>query len=185
MTAAAMAPHVWHRRPTDEIAPALGVAADLCLAARSHGAADADALAPCVHRQVSGMRRPFAVRDRESSVMRAAILAMAVVVLAVGFCVFDSHDHDGMDDHASVDLCLGMLAVSLPIVVTAGLPLTGSTSADRLAPVPEFSPHVPAPPPKRLSWARARRSPEGLDSSPGGASYAAAERAVPVRVRRG
>lgn len=76
---------------------------------------------------------------------------MAVLVLAIGFCVFDSGDHDGMDDHASVDLCLGMLAVSPPVVLTAGLPLTGCTSAYPLAPVREFSPHVPAPPPKRLS----------------------------------
>lgn len=75
---------------------------------------------------------------------------MAVLVLSIGFCVFDSHDHHGMDDRAVLDLCLGMLAVSLPVVLTAGLPLTGITSAYRLAPVREFSPHVPAPPPKRL-----------------------------------
>ena len=83
--------------------------------------------------------------------MRVAIVAMTVVVLAAGFCVFDSHQHDAMDDHASLDLCLGMLAVVLPVVLTAGLPLTGFTSAHLLAPVSEFSPHVPAPPPKRLS----------------------------------
>lgn len=85
--------------------------------------------------------------------MRTAILAMAVVVLAIGFCVFDGGDHDGMDDHASgeVDLCLGMLAVSPPVALTAGLPLMGCTSAYGLAPVREFSPHVPAPPPKRPS----------------------------------
>jgi hypothetical protein len=83
--------------------------------------------------------------------MRVAIVAMTVVVLAVGFCVFDSHGHDAMDDNTSLDLCLAMLAVVLPVVLTAGLPLTGFTSVYPLAPVGEFSPHVPAPPPKRRS----------------------------------
>jgi hypothetical protein len=88
-------------------------------------------------------------RDRESWATQAAILGMAVLVLAVGFCVFDTHD--GTDDYASVDLCLAMLAVSLIIVLVSGLPLAGLTSAYLLAPVREFSSHVPAPPPRTLS----------------------------------
>jgi len=94
------------------------------------------------------MRWSVVVRDRESSAMQAAILGMAVLIFAVGFCVFDSHD--GTDEHAGVDLCLGMLAGSLIIVLVSGLPLTGLTSVYRLAPVRGFSPHVPAPPPKPL-----------------------------------
>jgi hypothetical protein len=90
--------------------------------------------------------------SREWIVARAAVVvAMAVLVLAVGCCVFDRDDHDGMDDHASLDLCFGMLTVSLPIVFTGGLPLIGLTSAYRISSVPSFSPHVPAPPPKILS----------------------------------
>jgi hypothetical protein len=76
---------------------------------------------------------------------------MAAIVLAAGFCVFDAHSHDGMDDHPALDLCLGMLFVSLPTALTSGLPLNGRTAADRLAPMHEFSPHVPAPPPKPRS----------------------------------
>ena len=76
---------------------------------------------------------------------------MSVLVLAVGCCVFDRDDHDGMDDHASLDLCFGMANVSLPIVLTNGLPLTGLTEDYQLTPAPSFSPHVPAPPPKLLS----------------------------------
>lgn len=95
------------------------------------------------------MRWSMAARDRESWATQAAIIAMAVLVAAVGFCVFDSHG--GIDHHASPDLCLGVLAVLLPTVLAGGLPLTGLTSAYRLAPVADFSPHVPAPPPKLLS----------------------------------
>jgi hypothetical protein len=75
---------------------------------------------------------------------------MAVLVVAIGCCVFDRNDHDGMDDHASLDLCLGMLAVSPPIVLTGGLPLAGLTVVYAFSPAPSFSPHVPAPPPKLL-----------------------------------
>ena len=79
------------------------------------------------------------------------MVAMAVLVVAIGCCAFDADDHDGMDNHAALDLCLGMATVSLPIVLTAGLPLTGLATAYRLAFVPSFAPHVPAPPPKLLS----------------------------------
>jgi hypothetical protein len=50
--------------------------------------------------------------------------------------------------HASLDLCLGMLVASLTIVFASRLPLIGPTAAVLLAPALEFSPHVPAPPPK-------------------------------------
>ena len=75
---------------------------------------------------------------------------MSVLVLAIGCCVFDRDDHEGMGDHASLDLCFGMLNVSMPMVLTAGLPLTGLTETLQAKPAPSFSPLVPAPPPKLL-----------------------------------
>ena len=97
------------------------------------------------------MRRLIYARGRESWTARVAIAAMAVFVVAVGCCLFDRHDHDDMDQHASLDLCLGMAAVSLPTVVTGGPRVVGLIAAYQVAHVPSFSPHVPAPPPKLLS----------------------------------
>jgi hypothetical protein len=78
-------------------------------------------------------------------------LILVVLVLAVGFCIFDGDD-DG-DGHAGLDLCLGMLVTSLTVVFVTRLPLAGSTAAFLLAPVLDVSSHVPAPPPRpaRLS----------------------------------
>jgi hypothetical protein len=76
---------------------------------------------------------------------------MAGLIAAVGFCVFDGHDHDGTDDHAALDLCLGLMAVSLLVALADGLPVAGRTVGYRPERVREFSPHVPAPPPKLLA----------------------------------
>jgi hypothetical protein len=73
-------------------------------------------------------------------------LILAVLVLAIGFCVFDGDEHE--DGHAGLDLCLSMLATSLAVTLVSRLPLAGMASADRLAALFEFSAHVPAPPPK-------------------------------------
>ena len=73
-------------------------------------------------------------------------LILAVLVLAIGFCVFDGDEHEY--GHAGLDLCLGMLATSLAVTLVSRLPLTGMASADRLAALFEFSARVPAPPPK-------------------------------------
>jgi hypothetical protein len=72
-----------------------------------------------------------------------------VLVLAVGFCLFDGDEHEG--GHPGFDLCLGMLPTVLGTTLVSGLPLTGVAAAERLAPVLEFSLRVPAPPPKALS----------------------------------
>jgi hypothetical protein len=79
-------------------------------------------------------------------------LILVVLVLAVGFCIFDGDDDD-VDGHAGLDLCLGMLVTALTVVLVARLPLSGSTAAFLLAPVLDVTAHVPAPPPKtaRLS----------------------------------
>ena len=86
-----------------------------------------------------------ALASRQPWALETVLVGMAVLVLAVGFCVFDSHD--ASDGHGVVDLCLGMIAVSLAVVLP-GLPLTGLTSAYPLAPLPSLFRHVPAPPPK-------------------------------------
>jgi hypothetical protein len=97
---------------------------------------------------MSTMRLSSYVRNRESWAARAVLAAMVLLVLTIGCCVFDGDDHDSMDNHASLDLCLGMMSVSLPIVLTGGLPLTGLATVYQVVPVLSFSPHVPAPPPK-------------------------------------
>lgn len=89
-------------------------------------------------------------RGRAWWAAQAAIVAMAFLVLAAGLCMFDTHEHDGLDDRAALDLCL-MLAASIPIALTSGLPLARLTGASRPAPVREFSPRVPTPPPKLLA----------------------------------
>ena len=100
---------------------------------------------------VVGMSASRSNRGHRSWTMQVAVISMAMLVLAVGFCVLDGGDHDGTDDHACLDLCLGMLTVSLPVVLTGGLPLTGLTAAYGFAQFNSFDRHVPAPPPKLLS----------------------------------
>lgn len=69
-----------------------------------------------------------------------------MLVLAIGFCVFDGDEHEG--GHAGLDLCLGMLVTSLTVTLVSRLPLTGLASADRFAALPAFAARVPAPPPR-------------------------------------
>jgi hypothetical protein len=73
-------------------------------------------------------------------------LILAVMVLAVGFCLCNGAEHE--DGHASFDLCLGMLATVLTVTLVSRLPLAGLAAADHLAHVLQFSLRVPAPPPK-------------------------------------
>jgi hypothetical protein len=78
---------------------------------------------------------------------KALAVILAALILAVGFCVFDGDGHHD-SDHAGFDLCLGMLVVAVTMTLVSRLPLAGSTDVDRLAPAPELSLRVPAPPPK-------------------------------------
>jgi hypothetical protein len=84
-----------------------------------------------------------ALRNREGKLLG---LALVVLVVSVGFCLFDGDHEDG---YPGLDLCLGMLAASMAATLVSRLPLTGLASPDRLTGVLEFSPLVPAPPPKR------------------------------------
>jgi hypothetical protein len=83
---------------------------------------------------------------RHSRDQKVLGLTLAVLVLAIGFCVFDGDEHE--DGHAGLDLCLSMLVTSLTVTLVCRLPLTGLASADRLAALLEFTAGVPAPPPR-------------------------------------
>ena len=76
-------------------------------------------------------------------------LALAVLVIATGLCVFDHHADAGHGHEIVVDLCLGMLAAAIvaapPMVLTALW-----TTAYRPLTLAPASLHVLDPPPKRL-----------------------------------
>lgn len=78
-----------------------------------------------------------------SRVRKVLGLILAVLVLGVGFCLFDGAE----GGHVGLDLCLGMLVTSLTVLVYQ-LPLTGLASADRFAAVLACSARILAPPPK-------------------------------------
>ena len=83
--------------------------------------------------------------------MRGAVIAVALLALATGFCLFDQ-DEDGTAGHVTPpDLCLGMLAASLAI-----MPLVGLLAAGWAASLPFQAAYaaaicVPDPPPKPAS----------------------------------
>jgi len=148
---AAATPHVWRRRPNCRMCPGQLVAYRIPYS-RVFTRLTLVATRGTMRATLASAMRLFAyVQSRRSWALRAAVVAMATLVLAVGFCVFDGHDHDGAEGHASLDLCFGMLTVSLPMVLVGGLPLTGLPPAYQLTRFRDFPPHVPAPPPKRFS----------------------------------
>jgi hypothetical protein len=75
-------------------------------------------------------------------------LVLALLVLAIGFCVFDGDGHE--DGHPGFDFCLGMLATVVTFTLVSKLPLAGLVAADHLASVLEFALRVLAPPPKTI-----------------------------------
>jgi hypothetical protein len=82
---------------------------------------------------------------------RVAIAALALLILAAGFCLFDLvQDHDGKGDHANLmDLCCLGLVVPVIVPLLALLVLRGLTlSAGGLA-LATVELAVPFPPPRR------------------------------------
>ena len=75
---------------------------------------------------------------------KVVAVALAVLVLATGFCLFDGDE----DEHAGLDLCLGMLVATTVVAPTAELPLAGLASIERFAVALNVALGVPAPPPK-------------------------------------
>ena len=84
---------------------------------------------------------------------RAAIAALAVLILAAGFCCL-GQDRAGMDDHGILmDLCFLLLLVPAVILPLAGLVPRGFAVAlarPAFAAVPLA---VPKPPPRRIRLA--------------------------------
>jgi hypothetical protein len=84
---------------------------------------------------------------------RAALAALALIILATGLCCFDQ-DQSGMDDHGIVmHLCFLLLLVPAVILPLAGLAPRGFVVAlarPAFAAVPLA---VPEPPPRRIRLA--------------------------------
>ena len=87
-------------------------------------------------------------RLREAWWVRGATIAVALLALATGFCVFDQDD-DGAGGHvAPPDLCLGMLAVSLAVLPLAPLLAVGWAVDHPVAVTYAVALHIPDPPPR-------------------------------------
>jgi len=77
---------------------------------------------------------------------RIAVIAMALLVVATGFCLFDVHDDK---DHAvSMDLCLGLIVGPAPVVLVAPLSPAGRAAAFVSSGLPASAVRIPSPPPK-------------------------------------
>jgi hypothetical protein len=83
------------------------------------------------------------------------VIAVALLALATSFCLFD-RDEDGGGGHVTaLDLCLGMLAVSLAILPLAGLLPVGWAVGSPFIAAYAVALHVPDPPP-RPPWLLSR-----------------------------
>lgn len=84
---------------------------------------------------------------------QVAAIAAALLILAVGFCVF-AYDQEGADCQAMApDLCAGMLASSLALLLLAGPLVNGHLLLDPIRSAYAVSLHIPDPPPKFRSLA--------------------------------
>ena len=108
------------------------------------GADDAD-LALGVHsvRVMLAMRRDH---SREAWWIRGMVIAVALLTLATGFCLFDQDDHGTAGQLP--DLCLGMLAVSLTVIPFARLLAVGWTVSAPAVAAYVVARHIPDPPPR-------------------------------------
>ena len=78
---------------------------------------------------------------------RGMVLAMALVTVAIGFCVFDAHHHD---QGCSPDLCLSLLSATLGSALLVGPLLEGWAADSPTVPVLSAWTTVLAPPPRSL-----------------------------------
>ena len=81
------------------------------------------------------------------STWRPFVVFTVALILAAGFCLFESHGGGGHHGGVS-DLCLGMLAASVTIVVLVGLLPAGWVPALPPVPMAFTSLLVRKPPPK-------------------------------------
>lgn len=79
--------------------------------------------------------------------MRGIVIAVALLTLATGLCLFDQHDI-GPDGHVPPDLCLGMLAMSLVVMPLARLLVTGAAVIPPVDAMYAVARRIPVPPPR-------------------------------------
>jgi hypothetical protein len=86
---------------------------------------------------------------RKSTWVQGAVIALALLVLATGLCLFDQ-DVDGAAGHVtSPDLCLGMLAGGLAVAPLVALLAVGWALNLTVAAPLAVALHTPDPPPRR------------------------------------
>jgi hypothetical protein len=76
------------------------------------------------------------------------VVSATLLTLGAGFCLFDAAHGDDDDHGMSLDLCLGMLTISVALPLFASLPETGRAVGALLPGVMVVALTVPAPPPK-------------------------------------
>lgn len=90
-------------------------------------------------------------RLRERWWVRGAVIAVALLALAAGLCLFDQDEGGSSAGGAHTDLCLVMLLVPPALMPLVGL-LPAGPVADFLLPARSaVALHVPIPPPKLAS----------------------------------
>lgn len=89
-------------------------------------------------------------RDRASEAwwIRGMAIALALLTLATGFCLFDRDDHGTADHAAPLDLCLAMLAASLAVIPFARLLAVGRALNPPVAAEYAVARRIPEPPPR-------------------------------------
>lgn len=75
------------------------------------------------------------------------VIAIVLLTVAAGFCLFDQDDH-GAAGHQVPDLCLGMLAASVTVLPFVGLLAVGWTVNPPAVAAYVVGRHVPEPPPR-------------------------------------
>jgi hypothetical protein len=90
-------------------------------------------------------------RLRERWWVRGAVIAVALLALATGLCLFDQDEVRASGRVTPPDLCLGMLAVSFAIMPLVGLLAAGWVVVLPFPAAYAVAVHVPDPPPRSAS----------------------------------